>query len=213
MPERIATFKPETAREMLAAHHAQQRAPRPGVRETLDEGEPRNCRTQIVAVDGSGEQSPNGDGLFPGTIQLFDAGNTYSESGWDDGAACWIAVLNQNSESTSSDDDEVKLEGGKRYIAWRVGSVTAAGEESPRPLLVISFPPAGDSHGLGKADGAIAAGAPGYVSIFTGPAGSETDSGDDVLIFNRTDSNIPNGGWVHYIRINGNVYGEPWSCT
>jgi hypothetical protein len=72
----------------------------------------------------------------------------------------------------------------------------------------------GDSgHGIGKADSAIAAGSPGYVSIWTGTPGSETDSGDDVLIFNRTDSNIPSGGWVHYIRINGNVYGEPWSCT
>lgn len=37
MANRIATFKEETAREMLAAHRANQRAPRPGVRQAFDE--------------------------------------------------------------------------------------------------------------------------------------------------------------------------------
>lgn len=212
MAERIATFRPETARELLTAHRARRRASKPGLRAAVDESAPRHCRTQVVKIDGSGEQPANADGLFAGTLQTFDVGETFSESGWDDGAECWIVLLNQSAESTSGDEDEPTLTGGNRFIAWRVGSVVSGGEEEPRPLVVVVRGGGDDGHVLGKANGTIPPGTPGEIAVWTGPEGSETYSGQDITAFNRTDATIATGAWVHIIKIKGRTYCEPWSC-
>jgi hypothetical protein len=70
-----------------------------------------------------------------------------------------------------------------------------------------------DNSWLGKADSAISAGSSGTISLWTGTAGSETDSGlNATSIYNRTSVDIPSGGWVHIMRVNGKFYCEPWSC-
>jgi hypothetical protein len=70
-----------------------------------------------------------------------------------------------------------------------------------------------DNSWLGKADGDIDAAASGTISLWTGTPGSETDSTSNATsVYNRTSVDIPSGGWVHIIRVNGKFYCEPWSC-
>lgn len=66
---------------------------------------------------------------------------------------------------------------------------------------------------IGKADAAIASGASGTVSIWTGTPGSETDSTENLTsCFNRTGLDIDSGSWVRVMEINGHLYVEPWEC-
>src|SRR5690606_9236196 len=55
---------------------------------------------------------------------------------------------------------------------------------------------------IGKTDAAHAKGSSGTISVWTGPAGSETDSGKNITAFNRF-ADLGSGKWVVAARING----------
>lgn len=66
---------------------------------------------------------------------------------------------------------------------------------------------------IGKADSAIASGASGTVSIWTGTAGGEADSTFDLSgCYNRTGLQVDSGTWCRVMEINGQLYVEPWEC-
>jgi hypothetical protein len=66
---------------------------------------------------------------------------------------------------------------------------------------------------IGKADAEIASGATGTVSVWTGTAGSETDSDENRDGYNRTGLAIGSGDWCLGMRINNQWYLEPWECA
>jgi hypothetical protein len=84
-----------------------------------------------------------------------------------------------------------------------VGGQEGTGEEA----TVKAFQPhgGGSSVHLGKTDAAIAKGASGTVSRYTGSSGTETDTGENDTVKNRF-ANVATGRWVAYTAIDGVYY-------
>lgn len=64
---------------------------------------------------------------------------------------------------------------------------------------------------LCKTDAAIAKGTSGTVSVYSGPPGSETDTGRNVTAFNRF-ANVGSGKWVLVVTIAGRRYLSAAEC-
>lgn len=64
---------------------------------------------------------------------------------------------------------------------------------------------------LGKTDASHAKGASGTISIWSGDAGSETDTGDDETAWNKF-ANVTSGKWVLITEVNGQWYLTSAEC-
>ncbi len=120
--KRTATFRHDTAKDLLRMLEAWQGKPVGAVRYETAPGHSRQCRTQIIRVAGAGRVSPDPSGLFAGTVQISAAGDLI------DGGSCWIYPLAHQGT----------LEGGTRYIGWRVGT---ASDETPIFVFSPTEPP------------------------------------------------------------------------
>ncbi len=84
---------------------------------------------------------------------------------------------------------------GSWELKQHVGGFRIVGESNATRVLVVQ---AAIMTLLGKPDAEIAAGTSGTVSVFHGTtAGSETDSGQNITAYNRSNVDIPETTWVH----------------